>query len=518
MFSSFPHRHGDAAGNPATRARHVDAEKPGFRTRLPPILIFSTRYQTGWNVTKCHACYAKRHDNLLGHIRIGEVRHGDATGKPATRDKTRGCRKTSILYETSGNFHSWQHDQRTGFAASPIDTAKPRDNQRETRDETRGSTETSISCETSSNFDIFDTLSNRLECHKVPRLPRKTTWQPAWTHSNRRCFPASPIDTATPPEIQRLEQDTWMQNETVKCNHNSQLSHLQFPQFSCWLSAPVICKGKCLSITTVSCFICNFHSLQFGCPCQSFVDQSGLLSVLCVTLLPWQQCLLCALLREPAEAPPLRPQVMVCQWCQGPQQPMGSSIPWWWWAKPCNRWWTRGTRWWTLQRQWFQLSHSRWCLTTMVKVNMGRSQSKSKMRLAVHQAVQDPETLHLSLLEHLLSLSQLCRLFQLFMSMMRNSGGPNGLPTPTFRGASLMWRTCLDSTWRSAWNMWIRDWSWPTPVSVHRLGSWHCCGSTPVLSHSSRCCRTYVACLRLFMTSIVLFFQLVCASQCQYTN
>ena len=61
-------------------------------------------------------------------------RHGDATGKPATRDKTRGCRKTSILYETSGNFHSWQHDKRTGFAASPIDTAKPRDNQRlETR-------------------------------------------------------------------------------------------------------------------------------------------------------------------------------------------------------------------------------------------------------------------------------------------------------------------------------------------------------------------------------------------------
>ena len=84
-------------------------------------------------------------------------RHGDATGKPATRDETRGCRKTSISYETS------------------------------------------------SNFDIFDTLSNRLECHKVPRLPRKTTWQPAWTHSNRRCFPASPIDTARPQENQRLE-------------------------------------------------------------------------------------------------------------------------------------------------------------------------------------------------------------------------------------------------------------------------------------------------------------------------
>ena len=61
-------------------------------------------------------------------------RHGDATGKPATRDKTRGCRKTSISYETSGNFHSWQHDKRTRLAVSPIDTARPRENQiRETR-------------------------------------------------------------------------------------------------------------------------------------------------------------------------------------------------------------------------------------------------------------------------------------------------------------------------------------------------------------------------------------------------
>ena len=84
-------------------------------------------------------------------------RHSDARGKPATRDKTRGCRKTSISYETS------------------------------------------------SNFDIFDTLSNRLECHKVPRLPRKTTGQLPWKHSKRRGFAASPIDTARPPEKQRRE-------------------------------------------------------------------------------------------------------------------------------------------------------------------------------------------------------------------------------------------------------------------------------------------------------------------------
>ena len=61
-------------------------------------------------------------------------RHGEATGKPATRDKTHGCRKTSISYETSSNFHSWQHDKRRSFAASTIDTARPRENQRrETR-------------------------------------------------------------------------------------------------------------------------------------------------------------------------------------------------------------------------------------------------------------------------------------------------------------------------------------------------------------------------------------------------
>ena len=61
-------------------------------------------------------------------------RHGDVTGKPETRDETRGCKKTSISCETSSNFHSWQHDKRTSFAASPIDTATPQENQRlETR-------------------------------------------------------------------------------------------------------------------------------------------------------------------------------------------------------------------------------------------------------------------------------------------------------------------------------------------------------------------------------------------------
>ena len=38
----------------------------------------------------------------------------------------------------------------------------------------------------------FRQLSNRLECHKVLRLPRKMTWQPAWTPSKKRGFAASP--------------------------------------------------------------------------------------------------------------------------------------------------------------------------------------------------------------------------------------------------------------------------------------------------------------------------------------
>ena len=80
------------------------------------------------NMTTCLETFEKDRFSSFPH------RHGDATEKQATRDKTRGCRKTSILCETSGNFHSWQHDKKTTFAASPIDTARPRENQRrETR-------------------------------------------------------------------------------------------------------------------------------------------------------------------------------------------------------------------------------------------------------------------------------------------------------------------------------------------------------------------------------------------------
>ena len=105
---------------------------------------------------------------------------------PATQNEMTSCLETFEKERFCGFPH------RRGEA-----TGKP-----ETPDKTRRRSKTSISCETSSNFVTFDTVWNRLECHKVPRLPRKTTWQPAWKLSKGRGFAASSIDTAKPQENQ----------------------------------------------------------------------------------------------------------------------------------------------------------------------------------------------------------------------------------------------------------------------------------------------------------------------------
>ena len=140
MFSSFPHRHGDATGKRETRDTTRGCRKTSISyensSNFEIVWTSSNRLEcqkvprlprkTTWQ--PCLETFEKDRFSSFPH------RHGDATGKPATRDKTRGCRKTSISYEASSNFHSWQHDKRTSFAASPIDTARPRENQtRETR-------------------------------------------------------------------------------------------------------------------------------------------------------------------------------------------------------------------------------------------------------------------------------------------------------------------------------------------------------------------------------------------------
>ena len=96
-------------------------------------------------------------------------------------------------------------ETRHGFAASPIDTGTPEENQRlETR---HVGAPKRVSCETSFNFDTFDTLANRLECHKVPRLRRKTARQAAWKRSKRR-FAASPIETELTTQRRRDDDAT----------------------------------------------------------------------------------------------------------------------------------------------------------------------------------------------------------------------------------------------------------------------------------------------------------------------
>ena len=52
-------------------------------------------------------------------------RYCEARDKPETQYYTRGNLKTSISCETSSNFDTSTTSKSRGFAASPIDTAKP---------------------------------------------------------------------------------------------------------------------------------------------------------------------------------------------------------------------------------------------------------------------------------------------------------------------------------------------------------------------------------------------------------
>ena len=61
-----------------------------------------------------------------------------------------------------------------------------------------------------------------LECHEVPRLPHKTTLQPALIHSTRKGFAASPIDTATAPQKPAIRNETcWSIKTSISCENSS---------------------------------------------------------------------------------------------------------------------------------------------------------------------------------------------------------------------------------------------------------------------------------------------------------
>ena len=91
-FSSFPIDTATPQENQRLATRHVDAEKPAFCARLPAIF-------TVGNTTKDKFC-------SFPH------RHGEATGKPDTREETGGSTKTTISCETSSNFHTLQLQNR----------------------------------------------------------------------------------------------------------------------------------------------------------------------------------------------------------------------------------------------------------------------------------------------------------------------------------------------------------------------------------------------------------------------
>ena len=78
--------------NQRLETRRVGGPKPAFRARLPPILTLSTRYQTGWNVQTqtCLETFEKEMFCSFPH------RHGEAAGKPETRDETLGGPKRAF--------------------------------------------------------------------------------------------------------------------------------------------------------------------------------------------------------------------------------------------------------------------------------------------------------------------------------------------------------------------------------------------------------------------------------------
>ena len=130
-FCGFPHRHSNFT---LTTAAHTHSS-----------------WNTS-NVTKCHACHAKRHEHILWHVE-----------------------KDTFLWLPPWTLQLYPHDGRA-----------------------------------------HTFLLKHVEYHKVPRLPRKTTWTHLLTRGERHVFVASPIDTPTlpsrrprthiPPETRRMSQ------------------------------------------------------------------------------------------------------------------------------------------------------------------------------------------------------------------------------------------------------------------------------------------------------------------------
>ena len=146
-FCGFLHRHGEATGKPMTKDEtRGNTKKRAFRARPPPMLTCSTPYQTGWNVRKCHACHATQ-NNMTTCLETFEKErfcsfphsHGEATGKPETRDKTRRNIKNQHFVRDFLQFSQFERCRTDKFCSFPHRhgdaTRKTRDSRRDAWEE-----------------------------------------------------------------------------------------------------------------------------------------------------------------------------------------------------------------------------------------------------------------------------------------------------------------------------------------------------------------------------------------------
>ena len=212
-----------------------------------------------------------------------------------------GSTKTIISYETSGNFHSWQHDKRTGFAASPIDTARPRENQRR---ETRhvGAPKRAFRTRLpptltlcSFKIDVFLGVFLRTQkfatsksmfrarlpsicsaSHKMPRLPRNLHIVATWRSPANAIYKKTQQDTskvlrlprkmtmdtskvlrlprklqhifwkprksiapATQNDFQRVAKHIWMSQSATPATQNEATTRLQHPKMTTSAELPI---------------------------------------------------------------------------------------------------------------------------------------------------------------------------------------------------------------------------------------------------------------------------------------
>ena len=256
-FAASPIDTAKPQGNQRRETWHVGAPKRAFRARRPPIFtfcsvtsdIFLDFLAEPLNFTTAKSMFPARLLSIFSTChkmpRLPQNLHLVATWRsPANAickkhatlkvciQLSEGARlnytlRTVVLSDPQSRLiiAVSQYSSRICFPASPTDTRRRDRKTRDSRQDTW--------MQKNMHFVRYSLqclhvrhVTNRLECYKVPRLPRKTTWQPAWEPSKRRGFAASPIDTAKPQGTRDAKHDTWEHQ-----NEHFVRDLLQFAQF-----------------------------------------------------------------------------------------------------------------------------------------------------------------------------------------------------------------------------------------------------------------------------------------------